>query len=207
METGESGRGEGRVPAFLRPVRLLLYGLLLAAAAVTLTGVPALEVAVREGRASPLALVVAPALLAAFIALFAIYRFALVRAGRYHAGKAMVQVGFLAAALALLLPGSLERYRAAGTAQPVDLTRQLASGDPEARAMAAELARHRTREDALRYVPRLVALVDDPSAEVRRQARASLAALAEADAGGEGPDAAARWREFWRGRGVAFPGR
>ncbi|HEY6105339.1 MAG TPA: HEAT repeat domain-containing protein, partial [Anaeromyxobacteraceae bacterium] len=120
---------------------------------------------------------------------------------------ALVQVGFLLAALALLLPGSLERYRAAGTARPVDLTRQLASGDPEARAMAAELARHRSPEDALRYVPRLVQLVDDPSPEVRRQARASLAALAGQDVGGEGPGAAGRWRDWWRGRGVAFPGR
>lgn len=207
MGSGEPGRTEGRTPGFIRLARPLLYGLLLAAAVLTLTGVPYLEPAVRAGRVSPLVLVVAPALLAAFILLFAVYRFSLVRAGRYHAGKALVQVGFLAAALALLLPGSLERYRAAGTARPVDLTRQLSSADPEARAMAAELARHRAPEDALRYVPRLVALLDDPSFEVRRQARASLAALAGEDAGGEGPEAAARWREWWRGRGAVFPAR
>ena len=207
MGSGEPGRAQGRAPGFVRLLRPLLYGLLLASAALTLTGVPALEAAVREGRASPLVLVLAPALLAVFILLFTVYRFALVRAGRYHAGKALVQVGFLFAALALLLPGSLERYRAAGTVRPVDLTRQLASDDPEARAMAAELARHRTPEDALRYVPRLVDLVGDPSPEVRRQARASLAALAGQDVGGEGPEAAARWREWWRARGVAFPGR
>lgn len=205
--TGERGEAEGRALAFLRPVRPLLYGLLLAAAVLALTGVPYLEPAVREGRASPLVLMIAPALLAAFIVLFSVYRFALVRAGRYHAGKALVQVGFTVAALALVLPGSLERYRAAGTVRPVDLTRQLASGDPEARAMAAELARHRAPADALRYVPRLVALVDDPSPEVRRQARASLAALAGVDAGGEGPAAAGRWRTWWQERGVAFPER
>jgi hypothetical protein len=192
-------------PAFAKRARLLLYGLLFASAALTLTGVPILEQAVKEGRRSPAVLMLAPALLALFIALFAAYRFVLVRAGRYHAGKAFVQVGFMVAVLALLLPGSLERFRAAGVARPVDLTRQLRSADPEARAMAAELARHRAPDDALRYVPRLVALLDDTSPEVRRQARASLVALAGRDEGGEGRDAPARWRAWWRERGAAFP--
>jgi len=194
-------------PAFAMRARLVLYVLLLASAALTLTGVPILEAAVREGRRSPAVLMLAPALLAVFIALFAAYRFVLVRAGRYHAGKAFVQVGFMVAVLALLLPGSLERYRAAGVARPVDLTRQLRSADPEARAMAAELARHRSPDDALRYVPRLVALLDDGSPEVRRQARASLVALAGKDEGGEGRDAPERWRAYWRERGAALPGR
>jgi hypothetical protein len=52
-----------------------------------------------------------------------------------------------------------------------------------------------------------VALLEDSSPEVRRQARASLTALAGEDPGGEGPEAAARWREWWRGRGAVFPGR
>lgn len=190
------------MPAF---VRLVLFFLLLASAALTLTGVPELERAVREGRRSPAVLMAAPALLSLFILSFAAYRFALVRAGRYHAGKAFVQVGFMLAVLALLLPGSLERYRAAGVARPVDLTRQLASSDPDARAMAAELARHRSPEDAMRYVPRLLALLDDASPEVRRQVRASLVALAGEDAGGEGSDAGARWRAFWRARGLSVP--
>ena len=194
-------------PAFAMRARLLLYGLLLASAVLTLTGVPILEAAVREGRRSPAVLMLAPSLLALFIALFAVYRFALVRAGRYHAGKAFVQVGFMVAVLALLLPGSLERFRAAGAVRPVDLTRQLRSTDPEARAMAAELARHRAPDDALRYVPRLVALLDDPSPEVRRQARATLVTLAGRDEGGEGPDAPGRWRAYWRERGAAFPER
>ena len=205
MGSGERD-AERRPPAFVAPARFLLYALLLASATLTLTGVPLLEQSVREGRSSPLVLMVAPSLLASFVALFAVYRFAMVRAGRYHAGKAFVQVGFMVATLVLLLPGSLERYRAAGNVQPVDLTRQLASADPEARAMAAELVRHRSAADAGRYLPRLVALLEDPSPEVRRQARASLVALAGEDAGGEEPDAAVRWRDFWRARGVAIPG-
>jgi hypothetical protein len=198
----EKSAPERRTPAF---GRLLLFFLLLATVALTLTGVPELERAVRQGRRPPAVLMAAPALLALFILSFAAYRFALVRAGRYHAGKAFVQVGFMVAVLALLLPGSLERYRAAGVGPPVDLTRQLASSDPDARAMAAELARHRSPEDALRYVPRLLALLDDASPEVRRQARASLVVLAGEDAGGEGDDAAARWRAFWRARGLSVP--
>ncbi len=188
----------------LRPA-LLLYILLLASAAATLTSIPVFERAVREGRRPPAVLMAAPALLALFIGLFAVYRFALVRAGRYHAGKAFVQVGFMVLVLALLLPGSLERYRAAGVVPPVDLTRQLESADPEARAVAAELARHRSRGDMLRYVPRLVSLLDDPSPEVRRQARASLVSIAGRDVGGEGSGATERWRAHWRSKGVVLP--
>ena len=192
-------------PAFLRRARILLYFLLLVAAGVTLFGAPVLEQAVREGRAPRAALILAPALLAAFIALFTLYRFTLVRAHRYHAGKAFVQVGLMVLVLTLALPGSLERWRAAGTVRPVDLSLHLRAPDAETRALAAELARHRERPDALRYVPRLVQLLDDASPEVRRQARASLVLLAGTDAGGEGADAAGRWRAWWKAHGVAVP--
>ncbi len=204
MATDASQRPEwgGRL---LRPARMLLYALLVASALATLLAGPSLEQAVREGRLPQSALVVAPLLLLLFIVLFAGYRYLLVRSGHYLAGKAFVQVGLMLLVLTLLLPGSLERWRAAGTVRPVDLARYLAAPDAEARAMAAELTRHRDRPEALRYVPRLVALLSDPSPEVRRQARASLVALAGADPGGEGPESPARWREFWRARGVAVP--
>ncbi len=127
------------------------------------------------------------------------------RSGRYHAGKAFVQVGLMVLVLALALPGSLDRWRAAGTVRPVDLSRYLGAQDAEARALAAELARHRERTDALRYVPRLVQLLDDPSSEVRRQARASLVTLAGTDPGGEGADSARRWRAWWKSQGVDVP--
>ncbi len=192
-------------PPIVRRARLFLYLLLFASAGVTLFGEPVLEQAVREGRAPRVALVVAPALLASFIALFAAYRYTLVSAGRYHAGKAFVQVGLMVLVLTLALPGSLDRWRAAGTVRSVDLSRHLGAADAEARAMAAELARHRERADAVRYVPRLVELLGDSSPEVRRQARASLAAIAGKDAGGEGPDAPQRWRAFWRSQGVEIP--
>jgi len=191
----------------LRPARLLLYALLAASVLATLLAGPALEQAVREGRVGQVALVVPPALLLLFILVFAAYRYAVVRTGHYLAGKAFVQVGLMVLVLTLLLPGSLERYRAAGTVRPVDLGRYLRAPDAEARAMAAELARHRDPAEAMRHLPRLVELLEDTSPEVRRQAHASLAALAGSDAGGEGPGAAERWRDYWRGRGVPLPGR
>jgi hypothetical protein len=187
----------------LQPVRLVLYGLLAGSAVFTLLGGPLLEQAVREGRLPQSALVVAPALLLAFIVVFAAYRFALVRTGHYHAGKAFVQVGLMLLVLTLLLPRSLERYQAAGTVRPVDLTRYLRAPDPEARAMAAELARHRDRPEALRYVPRLVEMLQDASPEVRRQARTSLQGLAGTEVGAEASDE--QWRAYWRRQGVAIP--
>lgn len=198
-------RAEPSVYRLLRRARVVLYLLLLVAAALTLFGAPALEQAVREGRAPRGVLVVAPAVLAVFIGLYAAYRLALVRAGRYHAGKAFVQITVMVLVLTLALPGSLDRWRSAGTVRAVDLMRHLGAVDAEERAMAAELARHRERADALRYVPRLIELADDPSPEVRRQARESLVALAGHDAGGDGPEAAARWRAHWRAQGVAIP--
>lgn len=197
-----STEGRASAPPLVRYARIVLYVLLLAAAGVTLLGEPALEQHVREGRAPRATLVIAPALLAAFIVLYALYRFALVRAGRYHAGKAFVQVGLMVLVLALAVPGSLERWHSAGAVRPVELSRHLRAPDSDARAMAAELVRHRDRAAALAYVPRLLELLEDPSPEVRRQARASLIALAGGDPGGEGPDATRRWREWWKQQGL-----
>jgi hypothetical protein len=187
-----------------RSARVVLYLLLLGAASAALLVPPGTDM----GSASPgrrPELLLAPVLLGAFAIGFTAYRYSLVRARRYHAGKAFVQLGFLGLVLVLFIPGSVERWKASGATPPVDLTRQLRAVDPEARAMAAELVRHRSPDDARRYVPRLVVLLDDPGAEVRRQAGASLVALAGRDVGGEGPGAAQRWRAYWSGRGVAFP--
>jgi hypothetical protein len=203
MEPASPSAGPAPLPPrMVRPVRLALYGLLIAVVAVTFAGVPGVEDAVREGRQSPVALMVAPALLVVFIVLFAAYRFSLARARRYHAGKAFVQIGVMVLFLTLLLPSSIAKYQAATASKPVELMRPLLSVDPEQRAMAAELVRHRDRDDALRYVPRIVALLDDVSPEVRRQARATLIALAGEDAGGEGADARDRWRRYWKEHGA-----
>jgi hypothetical protein len=183
-----------------RLARMVLYLLLLGAAAAALL-VPPTSVGMEPGQRAP-GLLVAPVLFALFVMGFGAYRFAAVRAGRYHAGKAFVQLGLLALVAVAFVPGSLERWRASGVAPVLDLQRQLRSSDPAARAMAAELVRHRAPDDARRYVPTLVTLLADRSPEVQRQARASLVALAGEDAGGEGPDAAERWRTWWASRGV-----
>ena len=183
--------------------RVVLYLLLLGAAAAALLVPQGDEPGGGVGRRPELLL--APVLLGLFAIGFTAYRFTLVRSGRYHAGKAFVQVGLLGLVLFLFVPGSVERWKASGATPPVDLTRQLRSVDPEARAMAAELVRHRDPQDARRYVPRLVALLSDPSVEVRRQARGSLIARAHEDVGGDGPDAPDRWRAHWASRGIAFP--
>ena len=186
-----------------RSARVVLYLMLLGAAAAALLVSPGTSFGAGPGRRPELLL--APVLLGAFAVGFTAYRYTLVRAGRYHAGKAFVQIGLLGLVLVLFIPASVERWQASGATPPVDLTRQLRAADPEARAMAAELVRHRAPEDARRYVPRLVVLLGDPAAEVRRQASVSLVALAGQDAGGEGPEAAQRWRAYWAEQGVAFP--
>jgi hypothetical protein len=179
-------------------LRWVLFALLLAVAGWMLLVEPGLDPA---GRAARVSARVASGLLGAFAFGFALYRYLLVRAGRYPAGKAFVQVGLVAAVVVLVIGSSLERRREIPPAGPVDLGRALASPDPDARAMAAELVRHRDREASLRHVPGLIALLDDRSAEVRRQAHATLVALAGSDAGGEGEGAAARWAAWWRERG------
>jgi hypothetical protein len=189
------------VPGAVRGLRWTVVGLLFLAAAA------ALLVRVAPGRRSGAALAVATVLLGLFVVGFAAYRFLLVRGGRYPAGKAFVQVG-LVVTLALVALGVVrEQLRAPALAAPVDLARPLRSADAAARAMAAELARHRPPDEAARHVPRLVELLDDPSPEVRRQAHESLVALAGRDAGGTGPGAAERWSAYWRSSRVAPPGR
>jgi hypothetical protein len=198
-------RGAGaRPPRYVRTLRWVLFALLIASAALALVGLPELQRAVAAGRWPRAALAAPAVVLAVFIAGYAAYRFALVRAGRYPAGKTLVQLGLMVLVLGLVLGIARERARGPGVDEPVDLSREIRSADPEVRAMAAELLRHRPRETALAEVPRLVGLLDDPSLEVRRQARATLVALAGRDSGGEGPGAPERWRRYWREAGVAF---
>jgi hypothetical protein len=188
-----TGNG-GRVPRGIRSLRWVLLALLLVSAALTLGALPALQRQVVGGRWPPATLWVPPALLAIFVVMFAAYRFALVRAGRYPAGKAFVQVGLVglvAAVIAGIALGPAEREPPPG---PVALERPLASTSAEVRALAAEVVRSRSRAEALRHVPRLIELVEtDPAPAVRREARLSLAVLAGRDAGGEGPGASERW--------------
>jgi hypothetical protein len=187
----------GPVPGAIPYLRWSLFALLLVTAAASLIGLPRAEA---SGWSTWLRLV--PVLLLIFfIGGYATYRFTLVRAGHYPAGKALVRVGVLVLLTVAITGIALDRP---GTPRPevgLDLTAPLRSPDPAARALAAELVRHRPRAEALRHVPRLIALLDDESPEVRHEADASLVALAGHGVGPQ-PGAADRWREHWSAAGV-----
>jgi hypothetical protein len=202
MAEEPTGKQRPRTPRSVRVARWVLFALLIGSAALTLFGLPELQRAVAAGRWPAATLALPPALLAVFIVGYAAYRIALVRAGRYTAGKALVQIAVMVLVLGIVAGVALVPGESAAPGQvPVDLLRPLASADPEVRALAAEVARHRPRAEALEVAPRLAALLDDPAPEVRRQAHASLVAIAGADVGGDGPGAAARWRAWSRSAG------
>jgi hypothetical protein len=202
MVEGATDGTPSRTPPSVKVARWVLFALLIASAALTLFGVPEMQRAVAAGRWPPIALAVPPALLAVFIVGYAAYRLVLVRAGRYTAGKALVQVAVMILVLGIVARVALVPAERAGPGQTrVELARALASTDPDVRALAAEVARHRPREEALAVAVRLAELVEDPSPEVRRQAHASLVAIAGRDEGGEGTGAADRWRTWIRGVG------
>lgn len=204
--TGATDRPRARTPRSVRAARWGLFGLLLVSAAVTLFGLPELQRAVAEGRWPSAALAIPATLLALFVVGYAAYRIALVRAGRYPAGRALVRIALMGAVVGAVAGLVLAPPDAAPPGEAaVSLARPLASTNPEVRALAAEVARSRPREEALAVVDRLVELLEDGSPEVRRQARRTLEALAGRDVGGEGPDAAERWREYWRAGEGATP--
>lgn len=176
-----------------------LFALLAVSVVVTLFGLPEMRRAVAQGRWPPATLAIPAGLLGIFAVGYAAYRIALVRAGRYPAGRALVRIALVAAVVGAAAGTVLVPPEAVPGDAAVDLARPLRSSDPEARALAAELVRFRPRRQGLTYAGRLVELLDDGSPEVRRQARLSLVALAGGkDVGGRGPDAAARWREHFR---------
>lgn len=190
----DDGTRTPRIPAAARRLRGVVVMLLAVSAALTLAWVPWLRGPVAAGRWPRAVLAVPPILLGAFIAVYAVYRFTLVRAGRYPAGKALAQVGLMLLVLGVVAgvaldPGPLAR-------RPGRLERALRSGDPDVRAIAAELVRFRPPSSARPLVPRLIELLDDPDPDVRREAHASLVAVTGEDLG-EDEGAVARWRARW----------
>jgi hypothetical protein len=193
MTSEPLGGARGRAPGFLRLLRGAAIVLLVMAAVLTLVGLPELGDEVASGRWPSATLALPPAFIALFILGYAAYRLTLVRAGRYPAGKALVQLGLMVLALGMVVSFAVERASAVhGSRDPV--ARGLRSIDPGVRAMAAELVRHRPPEAVLRLAPRLIELLGDRSPDVRREAHASLVALAGVDLG-DGLESAPRWRE------------
>ncbi len=155
--------------SFVRSLRWVLWGLLALSVLLTVLGPPTWLVRdVDTGRLSRLVLLGPTVLFSVFVVAFAVYRFALVRAGRYNAGKAFLQVGLSALVLLFMVPQGLQRYREAGgeALTPVDLSPVLGSPDPLARVAACEAIAARRGDPDARALARQHA-DDDPDARVR----------------------------------------
>ena len=183
------GRGQGEAPR-LAGIRLgpgpglVLYSLLVGAAGLAFFG--------KEfpGRLPGEVERLTPFVFGVFVALFASYRFALVRSRKYPSFKAFYQVGLAVVVFLLLLPSARASY---GPLRP-GLGADLVDNNARVRALAAEVVRH--RPDAARYAPALVTALEDEDPDVRLEAHRSLVQIAGLDLGS--PDdvgAIKRWRQ------------
>jgi len=136
---------------------------------------------------------VAPTIFGLFLVVFAVYRFALVRARRYPAATGLFQVGLGALIWVLLLPGT--RQKIAPPRGGDEVGALLSAADPRVRALAAEVAGY--RRDGARYAPALIDKLRDADAHVRERAHASLVRLAGTDAG----TSEVEWRALAKQRG------
>lgn len=196
MANEPNTRGDA-VPGTIPYLRWSLFAILLVASSAALIGLPRAE----AGGWSTWLRLIPVLLLIFFIGGYATYRFTLVRAGRYPAGKALVRVSMLVLLTGAIAGIALDRPAPRKPAPGLDLAAPLASAEPMLRAVASEVVRHRPRAEALGHVPRLIELLDDESLLVRREAHATLVALAGHDVG-DGAGAADRWREYWTASGV-----
>jgi hypothetical protein len=176
--------------AFVQVLRPALYALLVLSALFTFwSGGPV------AGRTLPhWTRSVAPTIFAIFLAIFTVYRFALMRAKKYPAATGLFQVGLGALIWVLLLPSTRQKIRPPSA--PVDeVPALMGSPDPRVRALAVEVAGY--RGDGARYAAEVIDRLDDADPAVRERAHAALVRLAGHDQGRD-PDA---WREEGRKRG------
>jgi hypothetical protein len=185
------------VPGAVPYLRWSLFAILLVASSAALIGLPRAD----AGGWSNWLRLIPVLLLVLFIGGYATYRFTLVRAGHYPAGKALVRVATLVLLTVAIAGIALERPETKPPPAELDLAVPLESPEPMLRAVASEVVRHRPRAEALGHVPRLIALLDDESSMVRREAHRSLVTLAGHDVG-DGAGAADRWRQYWSASGV-----
>ncbi len=176
--------------AFVQVLRPALYVLLVLSALFTFwSGGPV------AGRTLPRwTQSVAPTLFAVFLLIFAVYRFALMRAKKYPAATGLFQVGLGALIWVLLLPSTRQKI-APPPAAADEVPALMASPDPRVRAVAVEVAGY--RGDGTRYAPELIDRLEDADAAVRERAHGALVRLAGRDVGRD-PGA---WRELARQRG------
>jgi len=176
--------------AFVQVLRPALYVLLVLSALFTFwSGGPV------AGRTLPRwTQSVAPTLFAVFLLIFAVYRFALMRAKKYPAATGLFQVGLGALIWVLLLPSTRQKI-APPPAAADEVPALMTSPDPRVRAVAVEVAGY--RGDGTRYAPELIDRLEDADAAVRERAHGALVRLAGRDVGRD-PGA---WRELARQRG------
>lgn len=184
------GKAQGETPR-LAGIRLgpgpglVLYSLLVGAAGLAFFG--------KEfpGRLPGEVERLTPFVFGVFVALFASYRFALVRSHKYPSFKAFYQVGLAVVVFLLLLPSARASY---GPLPRPGLVVDLVDNNARVRALAAEVVRH--RPDSARYAPALVTGLEDEDPDVRLEAHRSLVQIAGVDLGApEDPGAIRRWRE------------
>ncbi len=169
-----------------RPLAAGLYVVLV------LSAVLALWLHSAPGAAPPQISVAAPWVFLGFVAVFAFYRIGLVRARRYPAFKAFVQVGAGVLFFMLLLPQWQLTFRHhESTAAEL-----LADPNPKVRALAAEVVRYHRD---MRAAHLLVDALRDPDPAVREEAHRSLVALSGMDLG---PPSDPKAVEAW---GARFP--
>jgi hypothetical protein len=173
-------------PALTAVLYLLLAGS--AALALWARGNPGQEAAIFQ---------LAPWAFLAFVAAFAVYRFALVRAGRYPAFKAFFQVVAGIIFFTLLLPQSWPAQKPPPPGVEEPLGSLLSDPNVRVRRLAAEVARQRalSRDDARA----LVGALTDPDADVRLQAHKSLVDITSEDLGSpESADAVRAWKDRYQ---------
>lgn len=184
---------QGHVPPEVGGVRLgprvtsTLYALLVLSAVLALW-------AYRAPADLPLPLqTLAPWIFLLFVAVFAVYRFGLVRAGRYPAGKAFGQIGAGVLFFTFLLPQSRDRFLARPQGGEPQLVQLMNDRNPAVRALAVEVVRY--RPDPAQYGHELARHLDDAEPAVREQAHTSLVRIAGEDLGpADNPHAVRAWR-------------
>jgi len=192
---GESAADPGRLRvrsglAFVQVLRPALYVLLVLSALFTFwSGGPV------AGRTLPRwTQSVAPTIFGVFLAIFAVYRFALMRAKKYPVAVGLFQVGLGALIWVLLLPSTRQKFAPPPGADEVAAL--MASPDPRVRALAVEVAGYRANP---RYAPELIDRLEDADAAVRERAHTALVRMAGVDLGRE----RGAWRDLAKQRGWA----
>src|SRR2546430_11855110 len=150
--------------AFVQVLRPALYALLVLSALFTFWAGGAVA-----GRTlPPWTKSVAPTMFGMFLAIFTVYRFALMRAKEYPAATGLFQVGLGALIWVLLLPSTRQKIRPPSA--PVDeVPALMASPDPRVRALAVEVAGYRGEA---RYAADMIERLEDADSAGRQRAHA-----------------------------------